>query len=563
VRSVMFSGNHLDRFITAAATKKMWIEAAEQITKSLSDSLIGFAVGQLPKEIQAIHGNEWVRKLKSRRDELSGYANRYYNDLAKEVDVVGSFDDEYFQVMRQESGIVEVRVFNNKDGKPGKKLLYSRNFYPDETKEIRLFGLNGDDIFDINGEAQNSILVRVIPGSGLDKITDQSDVKQGVRKTRLYVNDKSSVVMNTGPESKLMRIINLNAYRYDRTAFSFNSYFPTAYLLYNNDDGLKLDFGVSFTKQGYDKSQFSSKHSIGGSFSTVGNFGFKYNGKWRSVLGNWDLQARTLIGNPINFNYFFGSGNETEKNNTLRFYSTRYNTFKSTVGLAKELWDQSRSVLEFNAGFERNGDQLRENNIFSDANIVGSNNQNIVIAQSRLVFDFRDNPNLPYKGMKLHLSYKNAFPVSDLEVYGVGKADIEQYMSTGGAKPLTLGLRTGGSLTYGDVPFYDLSFLGQGKGLRGFRRNRFAGEKSWYFNSDLRWQMLDVRTIFLPLKFGISGFFDAGRVFVKGENSDKIHKGYGGGFYIVPLKEQFIISFSISYSEEERNFVIFSIGKSI
>ena len=75
--------------------------------------------------------------------------------------------------------------------------------------------------------------------------------------------------------------------------------------------------------------------------------------------------------------------------------------------------------------------------------------------------------------------------------------------------------------------------------------------------------MLDVRTSFLPLKFGISGFFDAGRVFVKGENSDKIHAGYGGGFYIVPLKEQFIISFSISYSEEERNLVIFSIGKTI
>jgi hypothetical protein len=38
----------------------------------------------------------------------------------------------------------------------------------------------------------------------------------------------------------------------------------------------------------------------------------------------------------------------------------------------------------------------------------------------------------------------------------------------------------------------------------------------------------------VPGNFGIVGFNDIGRVWSKGETSDKWHNGYGGGIYLIP-----------------------------
>ena len=82
-----------------------------------------------------------------------------------------------------------------------------------------------------------------------------------------------------------------------------------------------------------------------------------------------------------------------------------------------------------------------------------------------------------------------------------------------------------------------------------------------FFNSDLKIQLLDITTAFLPIKFGIRGFYDFGRVFISNESSSKLHSGYGGGIYLIPLEKEFSFGLNMAFSEEEtKGLIVFELG---
>jgi hypothetical protein len=55
--------------------------------------------------------------------------------------------------------------------------VFHRLFEPDETKEIRLACLGGNDTVLVRGSAERSIVVRVNGGPGDDVLTDESTVQ--------------------------------------------------------------------------------------------------------------------------------------------------------------------------------------------------------------------------------------------------------------------------------------------------------------------------------------------------------------------------------------------------
>ena len=124
-----------------------------------------------------------------------------------------------------------------------------------------------------------------------------------------------------------------------------------------------------------------------------------------------------------------------------------------------------------------------------------------------------------------------------------------------------MGLKAGGSATSGDIPYYYRYYLGQLQHLRGYRKNRFTGDKALFLNTNVRWKLGEVRTAILPLGYGLRAFVDTGRVFESGESSETWHTGYGFGFYLVPFEESFSINITIAFSEEESALILFSVGK--
>jgi outer membrane protein assembly factor BamA len=369
-----------------------------------------------------------------------------------------------------------------------------------------------------------------------------------------------------GREGRRINIHYANAYHYDRTAFTYNTYLPTPYIAYNADNGFLLNLGVQFTRQRYGKPGYSTKHNLQSAVSSLGNFTIDYELRLHQALGKWDLVGGGGIGVPANFNYFFGLGNETVKIDSLfdnRFYRTNYDSYFFRLELLREFW--KRCYFSTGLEYQNNEANIENGKILDDAelgNVFGRNPVNLVQGIVALNFDFKDNPYIPKRGMQFYLGHKNGFVTSEYnDNFGQTELFLEQYISSRWDNPVTLGIRLGGSHKYGPVPFYNLRYLGQRNNLRGYLRNRFTGDWTAYLNTNLGIQLVEARTSIVPFRIGLHGFFDMGRVWLNEENSTQWHKGYGGGFYIVPLREQFVIYLALGFSEEETGLLMFNLGR--
>ncbi|MEM7108673.1 MAG: hypothetical protein AAF519_10645, partial [Bacteroidota bacterium] len=179
------NARHFDRRFLSSLDREQWLYEARILQKNLTDEVIESAVRQWPDEIYALNGAEIISHLQERRTKLHEFANRYYDILAREVDIHGSDESEYFEVIRKNNRETQVRIYDlSKEEKD--ELLFDRTFFSDETKEIRLYGFADDDVFDVNGNVQNGIKVRLIGGDGQDRFNDNSTVAGISKQTIIY-----------------------------------------------------------------------------------------------------------------------------------------------------------------------------------------------------------------------------------------------------------------------------------------------------------------------------------------------------------------------------------------
>ena len=61
--------------------------------------------------------------------------------------------------------------------------------------------------------------------------------------------------------------------------------------------------------------------------------------------------------------------------------------------------------------------------------------------------------------------------------------------------------------------------------LRGYYRNRFCGDASLYYNTELRLALGQVKNNFLPFYYGVFGFYDQSCVYYQGASPGGWHSG--------------------------------------
>ena len=555
VRSLTYQARHMDRFLGIRLTREDWQQAAREVQQSLNPEEIGTAVKQMPRETYELSGKVINAKLIQRRQDLEGYADRFYNLLAKYVDVPGTNKKEYFHILRQPDGSSLVEIRQKKDS----SLLYRRLFLPGETKEIRLYGLHGDDHFLVEGQADKAIKLRLVGGAGEDEITDRSEVKSGGKRTLVYEKNKDAV-LDLGTEGRAINSWNEELYYYDRTAFAYNTYFPLLLFSFNTFNGLMLDGGVTFTRRNFHKRDYSAKHKFGFQLGTLGNFTLSYNSEIHHVVHKWDLLLHAFWARPDNFNYFFGIGNGISYDDALfnnDYYLVRLNRLEGGIGLQRQFW--KRSYFRIGLGYSQNEVPVKENTILSDTiTYFGAGQLDITHAKAALEVDLRDHKVFPTRGYRLHAGQELGF-MDGGRSFGVTNLFIEYFLSPRGY-PLTLGLKAGYGTSFGDVPFYKLQQLGQNQGLRGFQRNRFAGDSRVYFNSEVRVPVGQLETAVVPLKFGLIGFYDMGKIIQEGQTEEDWQLAYGGGIYLIPLSRSYTLSVLVGASREETAVVSLALG---
>ena len=560
------TGWELDREFLVELNKTAWDSVATAFRQDLPDPVIEDAARQLPPPYYKIVGEALTKALKSRRDALPEFARRYYALITREAEIQATDQDEYAHCEHLPNGdlLVRLGLMEEPDGVP----YFQRTFHPQETREVRIYLRGGDDRAEIAG-AKGRIAIRIDGGGGADAFTNSSQA--GAAKTRFYdYRGKNRFAKGKGakiderpykrPPARILRA---------RYALDWGMQAITFPILVANPD-LSVFVGGLGSRQyfGYRKNPFSSRHSFNAGLA-INRLkpSISYTGTFRQLLSGLDAKIY-LKYSGLQVIRFNGFGNATEISGPSSFYQVEQNYFafapsfefraaehtgdieslrsKLTIGLGP--------IIKYaNTPLSSNKDKFIGS---LDHPLYGTDSFGQVGAQGEILYDTRDNPAYATRGFFVRVAgavYPKIWDVKS--AFGSIDGEARTYVTVPIPTNPTLALRMGGKKVWGTFPFHESAFLGgpglTGSGasngnLRGFRKNRFAGDVALYGNCELRLVLAKIKLL-LPGELGLFGAADAGRViFAKDpDDADTWHTGVGGGLWLSFLRRWQTLSMAV------------------
>lgn len=561
-----------DRTFLTDLDKNEWKQSVLEFQQTLTDSVIRSAVKRLPPEIYALDGEKITGKLISRRNAMSAAAMKYYRFISKKVNISGSNEKEYFKVTSVGNKL-QVRVYSKGRGNDTSFIMYDRIFDPAVTKEIRLFGLQDEDVFEVDKDASSKIKLRIIGGRGMDTFNIKGHVEALLYDLKSPDGTKDYFVLDSSHAKKRFSYdppVN------DKTLLGFNynsARFPQLHLNYNSDDGLIIGAGFSYRTHGFRNFPFASDQRLTALYATErGAFRVNYRGEFNHVTRNIDLLVKANYYAPSLSN-FFGFGNGTKIDATLphNYYQTLYKSFEAQIQVRKKILD----ILSLLAGpyYYTYNASARKN----DATVLGKAQQfgldpNKVFSKQTfaglkfgMLIDNRNKEFFPTRGMH----WNNELTALSRISSGEGKfvsftSDMAVYASLREEAKLIAVMKFGGGRIFSkSYEYFQAMSIGAHNELPGFRRNRFTGRSSLYGGVELRIKLFDVNGYMIPGQFGIAPFYNIGKVFQPNDptGSRKWHGAYGIGAYYLPFN-LFSVSAYAGFSEGEKMFN-FTLGTKI
>lgn len=535
-----------------------WQEQIQFLQQKLTDEVIDSAVSSWPEQIEELTGGKIRTGLKARRENMETYARELYLFLSKEVEVIGSDKHEYFLIEHLNETETKVTLRKRKKDGELKHIMFERIFNAKETKEIRLYGRDGEDVFEVKGNSK--IKVRIIGGTDKDLIINGNGDQ---RLTKLKVYDRLKSTKVEGNSQGILKLSDDPAInRYDRKAFKYDILMPLVTGALNPDDGVFLGGGFAYTKHGWRKEPFASRHTFTaiGAFAT-GSFQFKYTGDYTDVLGKWDVNTSALWQEPFFVHNFFGVGNETDflmdqfvapDDDPIDYYRVRMDRLELDAGLSRNVG--AKAKFYFGAGYKSVEVENTANRFISDQSIDGSDFEENKYARfvTGISFDSRDNKVLPKAGMTAKAEIEHLEAITDISQNTTRlSAEWSFFITAKLPSRLVIGNRLGTAhITSDNFDFFNANILGGRSNLRGYRRTRFYGQTSFYHNLDLRLKIASFRSYIFPGQFGLLAFHDIGRVWVDGENSNEWHAGKGFGIWVSPLNT-LVLNLNYAFGEDE------------
>jgi hypothetical protein len=562
-----FSARDFDRLFLNGLEKKDWQNTLVEFKKNMTDSVIDLAVRKLPRDIYTITGDTIAAKLKSRRDHLYTAGMRYYRFLARRVNILGSNKQEYFDLSGNDSGLL-VKVYAREKYGDTNLIVYQRQFDPRITKEIRLYGFNGNDRFHVERSAAKGIRVRLIGGKGLDTFDAQGRLKAIVydlstEHNYIVKGSRTKDRMSADPETNAFSILE---YQYDIKRL------PKVNLGFNSEDGLMVGLGFWLRTYGFRKKPYESDNKLSTLYSLYDKaYNIRYKGEFNSVFRQYDILIHSDYYNPT-LNNFFGLGNETKKlaGYGLYYYRARYKYFEADAQVRKRFFGNKVGVSVgpyFYHYWNREADN--KGRILEDIAGNGTDSNGVFGIKSylggrmNLEVNNLNNEFYPTRGVywNTELKYLSGLNANSRSLTRL-QSDMTIYASLADPSKLLAVLRFGGGHIFSsDYEYFQALNIGANNYLRGFRKNRFSGSSLAYASVELRYNVVELKSYVLPGTFGILGFNDVGRVWESHETSHRWHNAYGGGVYYLPFN-LFIVSATAGLSSEGTLFN-FTLGSNL
>jgi hypothetical protein len=566
INTFNFNARYFDRNFLNEPDAKDWQAAIDRFIPEMTDSVIKLAMQQQPNEIQNQHAVSIASILKARRQWFQQDAMKYYRFLSSTIDVAGSNKRELFDLEWKDDGTINLRVFKiNKEGKRSDK-QFERTINPSETKEIRLYGLNGDDVFQLHGTGLARTRIRIIGGNGKDSLlTEKKNLP--ANKVKWYDNSSEGNVKLGEGRYKNMFSKYTAVNEFNRRNFRYNILMPLVSAAYNPDDGIYLGAGIKSIRQGFRKNPFKITQQFLASYAiATGAYNFKYELEAIDLIKipftdskKLDLQLFANFKAPDNIQNFFGFGNETEFPNegkqTISYYRSRFDLVE-LAALVRSKPLPSVSLLTGPVFQHYSIDKEKNLGKFITEPASGLNQEDLYDQKTYLgwqiqaIIDNRNNKHIPSRGIYWNslVRWVNG-QSSKAYSFAQYKTDLSFYTSFNSRANFVIAVRIGAGANSGRYEFFQAQNLGGTENLRGFRKFRFAGDRMVFNNIDLRIRLGEIKGYILPATTGIILFHDIGRVWIPEENSGRWHNGYGAGIWLAPAGRIVVTGF-YAYSKD-------------
>jgi hypothetical protein len=554
---LLVQGREVDDWLLTGLDRAAFEETAREMQGRLTDAVIEGAVHRLPPEWFAAGGTELIRDLKKRRDRLPQGAAGFYERLSRWVDVQGTDRDDVARLTREADGSAVLELsLAGEGGAPGTP-YFRRLFLPKETKEVRLYLYGGSDRFVATGP-RGGVTVRVAGGSGADRLDDSQS-----GGTHFYDVDAAEVAKGPGSKVTTREWTRVPAKKETpwMDAKDFGSLTPIQPLVWwEPDPGVVLSLGATRYGYAFRKQPYSSMQRVAIEYKTKRTaFGASYTGDFRWARPGFTSFVELYADGAKNYN-FYGSGNETPKISD-DFNEADQQVFYAFPSLVA--YENRRRTFWFALGPEVKYAQNKaaDDTLVATEQPYGFGDFGQVGAKLRLEMDTRGRVLLGMgtagfapgskrsdTGLKAEIEgrvYPKAWDVD--ETFGVASGALTAYWQP--ASRLTLAARVGGEKLWGKHPWHESAFIGGSDSVRGYDRNRFAGDSSVYANGQLMIGLFNMNLI-LPMRVGVLGLADIGRVWVNGESSDKWHPSAGGGIFFRVLTTDLLFHGLVAHGDE-------------
>ncbi|MCB2376930.1 hypothetical protein LGH70_05015 [Hymenobacter sp. BT635] len=159
----------MDKSLLVYLTAQDFEQVADSMQRSLSDKVIRDALALWPKEVYAQAGGEFDENLRGRRNQLKAVAAKFYELLAREIEIPGTDQPERFVIEPNGAGKVRISQYSLHAGRPD-SLTGQRVFSYEQTRSIKVFGLGGNDVFELRGLPDHRFEIGIYDGAGQDVV---------------------------------------------------------------------------------------------------------------------------------------------------------------------------------------------------------------------------------------------------------------------------------------------------------------------------------------------------------------------------------------------------------
>ncbi|PCH73053.1 MAG: phosphoesterase [Flavobacteriaceae bacterium] len=528
---------NLDKAILSKTDVATWKTQAKYIQEHLSDAVITKAFEQIPLEMQDSTIAIIKSQLKERRKNIVKIATEFGKYLDKKVIIRGTDEADKITVTRLKNGITKVEI--SALDIPKSTPYYSRTFHKKNTREIVIYGLNGEDHFSVNGTGKKAIKVRLLGGQNHDTYTINNKKNLSVFD---FKSKKSTFNGSQKPRIVFTDLYASNTYHYRTIKNNTNQLFP--YAIFKSEEGVSIFVNNTYTVNGVNGNPFREQHTLKAMYNTnTLGFTLNYMGEFANIFPSWNLMIDALYTTPKFTINYLGDGNNTLKTvnkHKHKYYKTDIEMFrfnpklllrKQNLALLLSVgpYFEKKKVTDNPTRFAHKNAPLVNKAVFNDQEFVG--------IESEFIYDNVNAKDFPTYGFHFRLlaGYKYSLTNNHTRVgYLKSRLGIDHKLNTKGN--LVLSTKIGGEINISDAYlFYDAVSIGGSNGLRGFIDNRFSGNSGVYQNTDIRLRLARLKTSFIPFTVGLYGGFDYGRVWQQGEHSRRWHTSAGGGIWVSAL----------------------------